>query len=328
MANKYIGISCESFGPVSNSAEHAETSYNMLRKTIMYSLKQLTSNQMIMLITSPLYSFVRGCNEVLVGKVLLDLTENQRKKIIIIIKGGLIKLPLEHETECRYLEPKPDNNDCYEGKIELDESFAISKKNLQVELNIGITLGYILYRCSHVKDTFIDQMKFLKKIKDTKQVTKIGLCEIGMDHLSNAYHILDSLDFVELEFSPNVKYLLKKKNAFILTKEWCNGANLHIIATNTLYNGFWSRCRFEENEKLDGSLQNMKVLSKSFSTTVCELVIGWVSSLGITPLIESYSFADSVKHIDALNLTISNKDQKRIDLLTCDLYDVWKMPRC
>lgn len=313
MTEKYIAISCKPFGPNTSSIEDTKALLTNLLKTIQYGIQKLKNNQMLLLITSSLY----GHNVLLLGKTLLQLTRLEREKIIILIKGGLFSMPNETETIIRTLETT--DSECFMTSIEMEKEFEECKKNLFLEKNTGIKLGYILGRCHFKLKEFIEQLKFLKKLKETMQVEKIGLCEVGMEHLHYAFRVVMSIDFLELEFSPNVKYLLKEQNIHILTRDWCDSLQIHIISTNTL--------KQEETEKLNGLKINLQILAKEIGIQINQLILAWTISHGMIPLIESPSLEENIINMNAFEFNLSVNDRKRVDLLTYDIYEVWNIKR-
>ena len=83
----------------------------------------------------------------------------------------------------------------------------------------------------------------------------------------------------------------------------------------------------ENFKKLWGSLHSVRMLAQELGIKTSQLVLAWTLAHGITPLPGSSNFEHNVSNIDAFQIKLDPDVVHRMDMMTYDMYDAWKISR-
>lgn len=220
-----MGVMQMSFAPFSQDEKISK-----ILETIRSLLKYSTNNSKIIINTALIYGFNKGENEKLLTEALLKLTSDEQKKLIVVTWVGLDGIAIEsesHEHDLKGVDSMYSKN-AYEQFI--NESYV----NLQMEeLSKNIEFWVGLHRVNPY-DSLSNQIEQLKKISESKNVSKIGLSEVSLKTLKEFQESL-KISFLETEMSLSRQFVLHDG---IL--DYCKNNNILLLAYSPLDRGIWT----------------------------------------------------------------------------------------
>ena len=340
--NKIFGLGFMSFGPWTLE-DLKVLKIDIPLKVVKYALDKLPPDYSLLLDTAQYYGVERGANEKLLGKLLGQLTFEERRRIIIITKGGVTHFVMQREDEEHNLHFPLECRDFFcEDAETMNKSWFESRKNLQLDKYAEIRVGYLIHRRHFSDQIFYKQLDVLSNLLSQSEIDFSGISEVSLSDLRKANALFKSrgqhLNFLESEFSPNVKFLIEDG----FTK-FCDSNGIIILGHTPLARGFWSskditaepkglHSHFEmfqgENyEKLKPMLERIRDYSKNCSISVNQLVLSWILSKGIIPIPGSGNFDNSKNNIDCSCIQLTEDQIKYLDENTFDMSKKWQIKR-